>query len=76
MMIQKLLRSSKEHIHRDSSLFQKTSIKSEDSMTCENPSKIAYSKLIIFKVMNLTYWNQDPYTKKKPFQSPLFLKKM
>ena len=28
----------------------------------DDPSKIAYSKLKNFKVMNPTYWNQEPYT--------------
>ena len=36
----------------------------------DDPLKTAYSKLKNFKLMNSTYWNQDPYTEKtfsKPF---------
>lgn len=36
----------------------------------KDPSRIAYSKLKIFKALNPTYWNQGIYTKKsfsKPF---------
>lgn len=77
-MIQKSLRSLKEHIHQDPLKFSEDlhktrrfyefilvdtkSVEITRTSNFENPSKIAYSKLKTFKFMNPTYWNQDPYT--------------